>query len=219
MADQAQGNTQGATQQAKTKAKAKAKEAAQGVEEKASQVGQQAAHAAEKAQQKASEFGQQAAQMAASQADGRKNRVAEGVHAVGQALRLGAEDLRQRGQTQDTEYVERLAGQVERVSGYLERKNTREMMREVEHFARQNQALFMGGALALGVVGARFLKSSPQSEMEKARAEGFGTRAMTERTPEPEHDAVGRPEAPGYAPPRERTTSAMDKEAAGPRQA
>ncbi len=139
--------------------------------EKAEQAGaktRETAHQGEqKAKQKASEMGKQAAEMAESQIESRKNRVADGVHTFGEALRLGAQELRQRGQTKDTEYVERLARQAEHVSETLEKKGTRQMAREVEQFARNNQAVFLSGALALGIAGARFLKSSPSDDMQR----------------------------------------------------
>lgn len=178
--------------------RSKARGAAHDAEQKASET-------AEKAKQKVNEVGHEAARMAESKMEGRKNRVAEGVHTVGEALRLGAQELRQRGQTDDTEYVDRLASQADRVSELLQQRDTRTMARDVEDFARHNQALFLGGALALGVMGARFLKSSPQHDQQDSRDDGRDPRRLRERTFEPEFDAVGRPEAPGYAPPQERT--------------
>lgn len=239
MANEAQQKAREAAQQVKDTAQEAAREAEQKVDEvsaqarqaageaqqKASELGQQAQQKAQQAadqvgqtaQQAASALGQQAAQAAQAQAERGKHRIAEGVHTFGEALRLGAEELRQRGQTQNTQYVEQLAGRVESVSSYLERKNTREMVAEVEGFARQNQALFLGGAFALGVLGARFLKSSSTPEHLQEVEEGWSTRELTDRVDEPEHDAVGRPTAPGYEPPSERATSATDREAAGPR--
>jgi hypothetical protein len=222
MADQAQ-KVKETARQAKDKAQEVADQAEHKAEEVGAQARQKAAQAADqmgqKAEEAASALGQQAGQMAQAQVERRKHRVAEGVHTVGEALRLGAQQLRQRGEPKDTQYVERLAGQVDRVSGFLERGNTREMARDVEHFARQNQALFLSGTFALGLLGARFLKSSPTEEVRKIQEEGWTLREQTARVPEPEHDAVGRPKAPGYKPPSERATSASDKEAAGPREA
>jgi hypothetical protein len=241
MASNAQEQDRGTAQQAKHKAQEVAHAAEQKVEEvsaqarqaagearqRASEIGQQAqqkvAEAADQvgqsAQQAASALGHQAAEAAQAQVERRKHQLAEGVNTFGQALRLGAKELRQQGHTQNTQYVERLAGQVESLSTSLERMNTRQTMTEVERFARQNQALFLGGAFALGVLGARFLKSSSTPEHLQEVEEGWSTRELTDRVDEPEHDAIGRPGAPGYEPPRERATSATDSKAAGPRTA
>jgi hypothetical protein len=56
--------------------------------------------------------------------------------------------------------AEQAAERVERVSGYLREKDIDQLVREAEDFARRQPALFLGGAFALGVLGARFLKSS-----------------------------------------------------------
>jgi hypothetical protein len=59
-----------------------------------------------------------------------------------------------------TQYTESLSQQVEKLSGYLERQDLRGLLRDLEGFARRNPAIFLGGAFALGIVAARFLKSS-----------------------------------------------------------
>src|SRR5205814_450028 len=58
------------------------------------------------------------------------------------------------------QYTNSLAQQIENLSGYFERKDVREMVRDVESFARRYPAYFIGGAVALGFLAARFLKSS-----------------------------------------------------------
>jgi len=59
-----------------------------------------------------------------------------------------------------THYTESLSQQVEKISGYLERQDLRGLMSDLESFARRNPAIFLGGAFALGILAARFLKSS-----------------------------------------------------------
>ena len=61
-------------------------------------------------------------------------------------------------------YGDSLAGQVEQFSDYLEKHNVSDMLREVERFARRNPAYFIGGAFLLGLLGARFLKSSSPNQ-------------------------------------------------------
>jgi hypothetical protein len=63
--------------------------------------------------------------------------------------------------------VDRAADQLDRVSELLDSRDPDEIVRSVERFARQQPLLFLGGAFALGVAGARFLKSSA----ERARAD------------------------------------------------
>jgi len=56
--------------------------------------------------------------------------------------------------------IEKTAEQIERASSYVRSADIREMQRGVESFARREPLLFIGGAFALGMVAARFLKAS-----------------------------------------------------------
>lgn len=129
-----------------------AEQAADQVRDTAQKLASQAGHTA-------SEVADQARRAAASQADQQKDRVVQGIHSVADALRLGSENLPER-EREYASYVTRVADQVDRASSYLERRDVRELSNEVESFARQHPAAFLGGAFALGVLGARFLKSS-----------------------------------------------------------
>ncbi len=53
------------------------------------------------------------------------------------------------------------ADQVERASSFLRQSDMQSIVGEVEDFARRQPVLFVGGALALGALAARFLKASP----------------------------------------------------------
>jgi hypothetical protein len=101
--------------------------------------------------------------------DTQKSKAAEGLGSVAQALRQTSDDLRRKDEGPIHQYVASAADQVERFSGYLRSKNVNEMVSEVEDFARRQPALFLGSAFLLGLLGARFLKSSGQS------SGGYGT--------------------------------------------
>jgi len=58
-------------------------------------------------------------------------------------------------------YVSTAAEKLERTARYFENNDLKAMARDVESFARRNPAVFLGGAFALGMLAARFLKSSP----------------------------------------------------------
>lgn len=96
--------------------------------------------------------------------DARKDKVAAGLGSVAQALRSSSDRLRTQGDEGSIpEYVDTAATQVERLSGYLESTDTKAIVGNVEDFARRQPALFIGGAFFLGILGARFLKSSAES--------------------------------------------------------
>lgn len=96
-----------------------------------------------------------------SRVDAQKDRTAEGLQGFARALRKTGNELRE----QDTDlpidrYVSSAADQVERLSGFLRSHDVRELMDGAERMAREQPALFLGGAFVLGLLGARFLKSS-----------------------------------------------------------
>ena len=121
------------------------------------------------AKEKLTDAGSQAGDKVASRLDSQKDKAAEGLGSVAQALRQASDQLRgQNDGAAGHEYVASAANQVERLSDYLRSTNTKDMVSGVERFARQQPALFVGGAFMLGLLGARFLKSSGVSSFESS---------------------------------------------------
>jgi hypothetical protein len=110
----------------------------------------------EKAQQVA---GEARGQVETSLDKGRR-RAASTLSSVAQSLVQSSEQAD--GTTRSI--VERAGREVQRFSDFIERTPPREMYTRAERFARQQPALFLGGAFVLGLVAARFLKSSASSE-------------------------------------------------------
>lgn len=107
-----------------------------------------------------------ATQKAAEVLDEKKTGLTDGLSSVADTIRQVGENLRENeDQTpiagKAAEYGETLAKQIEKVSGYFERNDVRAMVRDVETYARRNPAVFIGAAFAVGLLAARFLKSSP----------------------------------------------------------
>lgn len=162
------GDSLAATQAEVTGAADLIKDSAQGLIDKAKDTAGQAYEmAAEKAVEKLDE---QKAVVTSSLAS-----VADSIKQVGETLR---ETDEQTGVTEITaKYGDRLAGQIEQISNYFETNDLRGIVRDVEDFARKNPAVFIGGAFALGILAARFLKSSTPSAAETqgaAAGEGSG---------------------------------------------
>ena len=88
---------------------------------------------------------------------------------VADALRRTSKDL---DQNVVGPYIERAADQIHRVSEYVRTADPRDVRRNVEGFARREPLLFLGGAFALGMLGARFLKSSARHVEPQRRDEG-----------------------------------------------
>lgn len=100
---------------------------------------------------------------ATTQIGEQKDTLARGLSSVADNIRQMGENLRGEEEIPvaaiTAKYGDSLAKQVEQVSNYLETKDVREMLKDVEGFARRNPAVFLGGAFALGLLLARFLKS------------------------------------------------------------
>jgi len=105
----------------------------------------------------------QASDKVTSTLDTQKDRAAEGIDSIAQALRQTSDQLSEKNQAVPVhEYLSSAAEQVERLSGYLRSADIKQIVSQVEQFARRQPAIFLGGAFVLGMLGARFLKSSGQ---------------------------------------------------------
>jgi hypothetical protein len=105
---------------------------------------------------------------AESQLTSQKDRAAETAGTVAQAIRSAGEQLKGQDQSGFAQYADMAAERVEQFSDYLQSRDLREIVVEVEHFARRQPIVFLAGAFALGVLGARFLKSSGQQAQQNS---------------------------------------------------
>lgn len=94
---------------------------------------------------------------------------AEQIGGVASAFHSVGAHLREENQERIANLAESLAGQVDQVAGYLRQADMQRLARDVEGLARRRPALVFGAAFALGLIGARFLKST-----ESGRSERFG---------------------------------------------
>jgi len=128
----------------------------------ADQAKQQAQQVIQQTQQAAGQAVDKAREPVKSQLSSQKDRAAEGLGGVAQALRQTAQQLREQNQAPVADVTERAAQAVDGVTGYFRDHDVDQLVGEVENFARREPMLFLGGAFALGFAAARFLKSSGQ---------------------------------------------------------
>ena len=83
------------------------------------------------------------------------------------------EQLRDQHEQRASQYVDQAAEQLERFGGYLRSADVHDMADRVEDAARRQPALFLGGMLALGLAGARFLKSSRRNAMPQRPSSSY----------------------------------------------
>lgn len=136
------------------------------VKETVSQGTQQATEAV-------SQMTDQAKQQAQSMLSRQKGQLTDTLSSVSSSLSQTGDSLRQQNQPTVAGVVDQAAGKVESVSRYLESHELNELVADVENFARRNTGLFLGGALALGVVAARFVKSSTPSTGTNSPSRGY----------------------------------------------
>jgi hypothetical protein len=117
------------------------------------------------ARETASNIAGQAGNKITSRLDAQKDRAAEGLSSIAQALRQTSQQLREQNQQSAAhEYLDSATNQVDRVVNYVRSTDVRGMVGQVEQFARREPVLFFGGAFVLGLLGVRFLKSSGQTD-------------------------------------------------------
>ena len=114
----------------------------------------------------ASEVYDTMSEKAVSALDEKKSGLSDGLTSVADTVRRFSGTLNE-SQTNDrvseiaSKYSETAAQKLESVARYLETTDWRELASDVEVQARRNPAIFLGTAFVLGMLAARFLKSSP----------------------------------------------------------
>lgn len=94
---------------------------------------------------------------------GTKEKAAEGLGSVVQALRGAGEGLGDEGAAVRG-YVDQVADRVDSLSKYVQNREVSQIVSDVERMARREPALFIGGAFVLGLLTARFLKSTGHTD-------------------------------------------------------
>lgn len=127
-------------------------------------------------------------EQATAQLATQKTRATDGLGSVAEAVRETTRHLREGQHETVAHYAEQAADQIERFSQRLRNKDVGELMTDAQRLARQKPALFVGGAFALGLIGARFLKSSASdshsssyggsAEHTRGQATGAGARPV-----------------------------------------
>lgn len=111
-------------------------------------------------EQRANQATERAAQKAQSSFESARSKVTEQFTAVAHAIDSAASTLEQKQQSGLSRKVKQYVRKAENASEYLRDKSPQELKQDAENFAREKPAWFLGGAFLLGLLGARFLKSS-----------------------------------------------------------
>src|SRR3954452_23539269 len=121
---------------------------------------------ADQAQQKLMEVAGTAQEQAKTQIGGQLNQVGEALESVADAMTSVGKQLREKDQDHLAGLADQAAQRVDQFSGYVKGRDVDQLIGDVEHFARRQPMVFLGGTFLLGLMAARFLKSSrPEPEM------------------------------------------------------
>ena len=96
-----------------------------------------------------------------------KIHAAESLTDVAQAIRRTSDELRQQEHESIARYAERAADRVEGFSDTLRTKPVEDIYSDVQNYAHRQPEVFLGGAFMLGLLAARFLKSSGRASYEQ----------------------------------------------------
>jgi ElaB/YqjD/DUF883 family membrane-anchored ribosome-binding protein len=105
---------------------------------------------------------EQAQQTAEAHVSTQKDQAASALHSVAEAVRQSGDQLRQE-QPQLASLANQAADRVDSASDYIRQHDVRDFVHSAEDFARREPLIFLGGAFAIGLIAARFLKASSPS--------------------------------------------------------
>ena len=86
--------------------------------------------------------------------------IGEGFAAVARVMGRASEQLREEDQGNLAKRLQQYSGRVEYAGQYLRDTSPRQLKEDFDRVARERPGMVLGGAFILGLVAARFLKSS-----------------------------------------------------------
>jgi hypothetical protein len=138
------------------------------------QVKQTTQQALQQTQQAAGQVAESAKSNATSYAETQKQTATQNLHTVASALHQTGQNVATDGSGPIANYTNMAGDKVEAFAQYLESTPVTELLNDVEDFARRNSTLFLGGAFALGLAAARFLKASAPRRNPPYSSQSYG---------------------------------------------
>jgi hypothetical protein len=124
-----------------------------------------AEHAVEHVKDKALERAEAVRDQARSEIDQTRQQIAERIHSVSSALRSAGDNMRDENEFVAS-YVGRASEGIDKLANYVTSATPRDVVRDVQQFARQRPAWFFGGAFLMGLAAGRLLKASGSAAAE-----------------------------------------------------
>jgi hypothetical protein len=111
-------------------------------------------------------------QRANAQIDSQKSKATDTLGVIANAVRGTTGQLRNEQHDMLAQYIEGAANQLDRMSAALRNKDLTTLVDDARRLARRQPALFIGGSLAVGLLAARFLKSSARHNRDEYGDDG-----------------------------------------------
>ena len=99
-----------------------------------------------------------------SEVDARKGNAAEQAKSVSNAIQTAAGQLDESAPTWLKSAFQQGADQIQRFTETIEQKDSRQILNEVQDFARERPALFLGACAAAGFAAARIFKAGGEEQ-------------------------------------------------------
>ena len=93
---------------------------------------------------------------------------AEGLDSAAGAVNAVGDRLRENHLGELSQYTGMAAEQIEKLATWLRTTTPEEIAHDIEDFAKKQPAVFVAGALALGLIGVRFLRSTSQDHNQNS---------------------------------------------------
>jgi len=157
--------------------------------------------AADQAREMVGQAMDMAQQQASDQVGSQLSRVSGSLTALSQAVDMAGDELRRRNEPMLASAVDQAGQQVEQMAEYLRTSSLDQLVADTESLARRQPTLFLGGAFALGLLAARFLKAS-RPEPQGSFSGGYQSTRTSTSTPSSSFQAPRTTSGPtsGYQP-------------------
>jgi hypothetical protein len=129
-------------------------------------------------------------QGATTQLSTQKDKATDGIGTVAAAVRQTSQQLRTQQHDTIANYIDQAAQQLEQFSTRLRDKDVGELMRDAQQFAKRRPAVFVTSAFALGLLGARFLKSSRDRDYKDNGRNSYASSSRDYRTSSPSQSPI-----------------------------
>lgn len=110
-----------------------------------------------------------------------KELAASGLDDIVEVLHATGNQLRDHNRASVADYADQAADRIDRFAQNLHNRDVGELVADAEDFARDHPEIVLGGALALGLLTARFLKSSSYRSQRGGEMPYGRTRTYAER--------------------------------------